>query len=467
MAVNAIYQHHERSTLALTVADLQSRETGIDGATGYFVGYSATLAAAFYIPSATAQLTATSVLTINASGRLASIANFTHNGTTFAVGSSFSVTQANGNTSVGGTLGVTGLVTGSAAFLSSGGTPRYRWDETDATTDTRLFDIGQGGGSMFWRTRTDADGAGINVLEMARSGVNVSSILLRPIADGGDAAVGVENQAANAAADLSERVLLNFRFGTVTAGQMIWSKIEDFTSAANRTAKYELMVRKDGSDLVWYSVDAGSGIVTYGNASATSHAFTGPASFSSTLAVTGATTLSSTLGVTGAATLSSTLVATGLITATAGVRIGSGNTISTFTSDTFTVTLTGVSGTVTGTAYYSVIGDTSLGAIVALYIPALSGTSNTTALGISGIPAALRPSAFSPPITVQNVKDSGNDYIGRITINSDGTATFAWAQVTPPNGVPDYTFDFNSVFTSSGTKGFDAIMITYLVAAFT
>ena len=122
MAIKAIYQHHERSTLAATVNDLQEREIGIDGATGYLVGYSATLASAVYVPSASAQLTATSVLTITAAGRLASIANFTHNGTTFAVGGSFSVTQSSGNTSVGGTLETTGLHTASSGILFAGGT---------------------------------------------------------------------------------------------------------------------------------------------------------------------------------------------------------------------------------------------------------------------------------------------------------------------------------------------------------
>lgn len=111
------------------------------------------------------------------------------------------------------------------------------------------------------------------------------------------------------------------------------------------------------------------------------------------------------------------------------------------TTGSFTGTLTGVSGTVTGSIGYSINSD-----IVTLSVPAITGTSGSTAATITGMPAALRPSA------TRNVSatttDNGTDKISLWSIATSG-------EITLYNGT-------SLTFTGSGTKGVGiAITVTY------
>ena len=58
--------------------------------------------------------------------------------------------------------------------------------------------------------------------------------------------------------------------------------------------------------------------------------------------------------------------------------------------DTFTVTLTGMTAALTGTARYL-----KCGPLVALFLPTLTGTSNATTATLTGLPAALTPTVVS------------------------------------------------------------------------
>lgn len=62
------------------------------------------------------------------------------------------------------------------------------------------------------------------------------------------------------------------------------------------------------------------------------------------------------------------------------------NTLDDYEEGSFTVTGTGFTTTITGTAYYTKIGNA-----VSLSIPDLAGTSNTTSFTITGLPVELRP----------------------------------------------------------------------------
>lgn len=108
----------------------------------------------------------------------------------------------------------------------------------------------------------------------------------------------------------------------------------------------------------------------------------------------------------------------------------------------FTGTLTGVTTSVTGLVRYEVTNG-----VATLTIPALSGTSNTTACTITGLHAAC-----TPPITVFGnvvlVLDNGVQSTEQVSISSSGVITL-------------YKNGNSSGFTSSGTKGIRECVVTY------
>jgi hypothetical protein len=124
----------------------------------------------------------------------------------------------------------------------------------------------------------------------------------------------------------------------------------------------------------------------------------------------------------GAATFSSTVTADSLISA------------KDFEENTFTVTLTGVSGSVTATARYARIKKQ-----VTLYIPHLVGTSNATTCTITGLPAGITPArtqSFTP-----------------FVMNNSSIVT-GTALAIQSNGVMQlYISGTSTTFTSSGQKG--------------
>lgn len=107
-----------------------------------------------------------------------------------------------------------------------------------------------------------------------------------------------------------------------------------------------------------------------------------------------------------------------------------------YEENTFTGTLTGVSGTVTGTFRYVRVGKS-----VTLSAPYLIGTSNTTACTITGMPAAIRPARKIAFMTT--LMDNGSGSNGALTgfeIETSGTLTL-------------YLGGNASGFTGSGSKG--------------
>lgn len=114
---------------------------------------------------------------------------------------------------------------------------------------------------------------------------------------------------------------------------------------------------------------------------------------------------------------------------------------------TFTATLTGVTTTVTGTARYVRVGKS-----VTLYIPALTGTSNSTACTITGIPASIalnRQQTFPGA----RISDNSTDYMGYLLANSTTINFVRWTAI---NTIVAFTF------TNSGTKGLaEALNVSY------
>jgi len=115
----------------------------------------------------------------------------------------------------------------------------------------------------------------------------------------------------------------------------------------------------------------------------------------------------------------------------------------------FTGTLTGMSGATTGTIYYVVLARKFA---ILWNEAAITGTSNTTAMTMTGLPAAVQPTG-----TVSNfragqtlVTNNSIGTFGYFTIANGAPSVMIFSIGTGTWPVPAYS---SSGFTSSGTKG--------------
>lgn len=186
------------------------------------------------------------------------------------------------------------------------------------------------------------------------------------------------------------------------------------------TTQYGLYVDSLAAGGTNYSIYTNAGLVRIG----------GAATFVSTVDVTGnfnintdkftvAASSGNTL-VAGTFAVTSTSAFTGATTHTGGVIFnGGGTTLNHYEKGTFTATLYGVSGTVTGTANY-----VRIGSMVVIHLPQLSGTSNATNFGFSGIPASIRPST-DVKVGSFSFVDNGTFFAGgEGYLQTDGFAVF-------------------------------------------
>lgn len=108
---------------------------------------------------------------------------------------------------------------------------------------------------------------------------------------------------------------------------------------------------------------------------------------------------------------------------------------------TFTATLTGVDSTVTGTVTYS-----TAGRVVVASFPDMTGTSDSTAATLTGLPAALYP-ALDQTLPCR-ITDNGTTVWGYVKITTDGAITLG----ADASG---------AAFTASGTKGVQETVLTW------
>jgi hypothetical protein len=113
-------------------------------------------------------------------------------------------------------------------------------------------------------------------------------------------------------------------------------------------------------------------------------------------------------------------------------------------SGSFTATLTGMSGTTTGTVYYSI----GVNGLVTLTVnnTGISGTSSTDAMTMTGLPSAIYP-AYNREVPTF-VVNNGVDSPGTAGIASSGTITFTVAVVSG-----SAVQNSGTGFVTSGTKG--------------
>jgi hypothetical protein len=118
----------------------------------------------------------------------------------------------------------------------------------------------------------------------------------------------------------------------------------------------------------------------------------------------------------------------------------------TFSEGSFTGTLTGMDATTTGTVYYRITSNSAgTGKICRLYVPvAITGTSNTTAMTMTGLPAAVVPTIAV--MAVVPVLENTTGQLGRADIAAAGTTILF---------TTDLPFSTTG-FTGSGSKGLPA-----------
>lgn len=124
-------------------------------------------------------------------------------------------------------------------------------------------------------------------------------------------------------------------------------------------------------------------------------------------------------------------------------------------SGSFTGTLTGMSGATTGTVKYEIDGKT-----VRVWVDAnLTGTSNSIAMTMTGLPAAITP-ANQRNVTGINVINAGAAYMAEAVISNGGVITFNLVEAFA--GSPSLVGSNTNVFNNTGTKGLNAgWLITY------
>lgn len=116
-----------------------------------------------------------------------------------------------------------------------------------------------------------------------------------------------------------------------------------------------------------------------------------------------------------------------------------------YVEGTFTITATGFTAAVTGTAKYIINGS-----VVTLFIPTLSGTSNATTFTLTGLPAAITP--VNSEVAIASIVDNTIAARGAyVLIAASTTITMSTA---PGAG---------GAWTNAGTKGVVAATLRYML----
>lgn len=145
---------------------------------------------------------------------------------------------------------------------------------------------------------------------------------------------------------------------------------------------------------------------------------------------------------TGFVTLTTAQTVSGVKDFSNGLQIGGNETLTIYDEGTFTATGNGFTVNPTGTAKFRIIG-----LVVVLFLPQLSGTSNVTTFTITGLPAAIRPTA------TEWRRDIGQDNGGNVTIN---------VRLNNASSTIDLFVDPGlTAWTAAGTKEFSATTFTY------
>jgi hypothetical protein len=123
------------------------------------------------------------------------------------------------------------------------------------------------------------------------------------------------------------------------------------------------------------------------------------------------------------------------------------------TTGSFTGTLSGFSGAApTGPINYTIIGNNTTGGVCFLTTASIgiTGTSNSTSMSMSGLPAACTPATGSPDVMCIALNNS-NIVLAEVFIITGGLFFNPCKTTTGAN--PQFTSFVSSGWTASGTKG--------------
>lgn len=280
--------------------------------------------------------------------------------------------------------------------------PRIILDETDATTDERIYDFASVSGVLLGRTRTDADGAGNSWLSVDRSGTTVSSIALASTALtwNGATLFTTANDGSGSGLDAD---LLD---GTSSAGFAQLSAVNVFTALDGVTIQgtdlIQLFNETDaGADGKKWRIQVGNGVLFLN------------------LLDDAVTTTTSAIEVARSGMTVSSIDLKATQVKTNGVNI-------TGSTGTFTATATGCTTSPTGTATWAKIGN-----LVTLNLPMLACTSNLATYTYTGMSAAIQPSTLTQYVSVPNAGWGCNGVAvttpGVVITAGSGTITFTTA----------------------------------------
>lgn len=126
-------------------------------------------------------------------------------------------------------------------------------------------------------------------------------------------------------------------------------------------------------------------------------------------------------------------------------------------ASSFTATFTDMTTATTGTVYY-----VKTGRMATLYVQtSITGTSNATAMGMSGMPATIYPAYAGLTVPCYNVADAGGPIAAYVHL---ATSLFTFAPLNG-DGVAGFVTGSVTGFTNSGTKGvYTGWSITYPTA---
>lgn len=122
------------------------------------------------------------------------------------------------------------------------------------------------------------------------------------------------------------------------------------------------------------------------------------------------------------------------------------------TTGTFTGTLTGMVGATTATCTYSIVGN-----IATITTPSgFNGTSNSTSMQMTGLPAAIQPLTLGSIVACNVVDNSGNS-VGAVQVQAgSGSLTFYRSNV-----VGSVVQLLSTAFTNTGVKGLNVLSFSY------
>lgn len=116
---------------------------------------------------------------------------------------------------------------------------------------------------------------------------------------------------------------------------------------------------------------------------------------------------------------------------------------------TFLATLTGVTASVTGIAYF-----VRHGRVVTVHLPSLTGTSNSTGTTITGLPSYLWPKRVIEKLGCLAQDNTADWFIPRYDIGTDGVITLSLKRTINGDTVA-------ASWTAANTKGVSSAVLHY------